>query len=32
MGRSVDLVVALAIKNPCFQQSVEQMKALLYAA
>jgi predicted nucleotidyltransferase len=32
MGRPVDLVVASAIKNPCFRQSVEQTKALLYAA
>ena len=32
MGRPVDLVVASAIKNPYFRQSVEQTKALLYAA
>lgn len=31
-GRPVDLVVASAIKNPYFRQSVEQTKALLYAA
>jgi predicted nucleotidyltransferase len=31
-GRSVDLVVASAIRNPYFLQSVEQSKALLYAA
>jgi predicted nucleotidyltransferase len=31
-GRSVDLVVASAIKNPYFRQSVEQTKVLLYAA
>jgi predicted nucleotidyltransferase len=31
-GRSVDLVVASAIRNPYFLQSVEQGKALLYAA
>jgi predicted nucleotidyltransferase len=28
----VDLVVASAIKNPYFQQSIDQNKALLYAA
>lgn len=28
----VDLVVASAIKNPYFRQSVDQTKALLYAA
>jgi predicted nucleotidyltransferase len=28
----VDLVVASAIRNPYFRQSVEQSKALLYAA
>jgi predicted nucleotidyltransferase len=32
MGRPVDLVVASAIKNPYFRQSVEQTRALLYAA
>ena len=31
-SRSVDLVVASAIRNPYFRQSVEQSKALLYAA
>ena len=31
-GRPVDLVVASAIKNPYFRQSVEQTKVLLYAA
>jgi uncharacterized protein len=31
-GRSVDLVVASAIRNPYFRQSIEQTKALLYAA
>jgi hypothetical protein len=31
-GRPVDLVVASAIRNPYFRQSVEQGKALLYAA
>ena len=31
-GRPVDLVVASAIRNPYFRQSVEQNKALLYAA
>jgi hypothetical protein len=31
-GLSVDLVVASAIRNPYFLQSVEQGKALLYAA
>lgn len=30
-GRPVDLVVASAIKNPFFQESVERGKALLYA-
>lgn len=30
--RPVDLVVASAIKNPYFRQSVEQTKVLLYAA
>ena len=32
LGRPVDLVVGSAIKNPYFRQSVEQTKALLYAA
>jgi len=31
-GRSVDLVVPSSIRNPYFRQSVEQSKALLYAA
>jgi uncharacterized protein len=31
-GRSVDLVVASAIRNPYFRQSIEQAKALLYVA
>ena len=31
-NRPVDLVVATAIKNPYFQESVEKTKALLYAA
>ncbi|MPZ20987.1 MAG: hypothetical protein GEV06_24260 [Luteitalea sp.] len=31
-GRSVDLVVASAIKNPYFRESVERAKALVYAA
>ena len=31
-GRPVDLVVASAIRNPFFRESVEQNKALLYAA
>lgn len=31
-GRPVDLVVASAIKNPYFRESVEQTKSLLYAA
>jgi predicted nucleotidyltransferase len=31
-GRPVDLVSRSAIKNPYFQQSVDQTKALLYAA
>ncbi len=31
-GRQVDLVVPSAIRNPYFRQSVEQGKALLYAA
>lgn len=32
LGRSVDLIVASSIRNPYFRQSVEQSKALLYAA
>lgn len=32
LGRPVDLVVASAIKNPYFRQSIDQTKALLYAA
>ena len=32
LGRPVDLVVASAIKNPYFRQSIEQTQALLYAA
>lgn len=31
-GLPVDLVVSSAIRNPYFRQSVEQSKALLYAA
>ena len=31
-GGTVDLVVASAIKNPYFRQSVERTKTLLYAA
>jgi predicted nucleotidyltransferase len=31
-ARPVDLVVGSAIRNPYFRQSVEQSKALLYAA
>ena len=31
-GRDVDLVVASAIRNPYFLQSVERTKTLLYAA
>ena len=31
-GRPVDLVVASAIKNPYFRQSVEKARAVLYAA
>ena len=31
-GRPVDLVVASAIKNPFFRESVARTKALLYAA
>jgi len=30
-GRTVDLVVSSAIKNPYFRESVERSKALLYA-
>jgi predicted nucleotidyltransferase len=30
--RSVDLVVASAIKNPYFRESIERTKTLLYAA
>ena len=30
-GRSVDLVVPSAIRNPYFRQSVEQSKALVYS-
>ncbi len=30
-GRSVDLVVDSAIKNPYFRESIERSKALLYA-
>jgi hypothetical protein len=32
LGRPVDLVVASAIRNPYFRQSVQHSKALLYAA
>lgn len=32
LGRQVDLVVASAIKNPYFRDSVARSKALLYAA
>jgi predicted nucleotidyltransferase len=32
LGRPVDLVVGSAIKNPYFRQSVDQTRALLYAA
>jgi len=32
LGRPVDLVVESAIRNPYFLQSIEQGKALLYAA
>ena len=32
LKRPVDLVVASAIRNPYFQQSVQQSKTLLYAA
>lgn len=31
-GHHVDLVVASAIKNPYFRQSVDETRALLYAA
>ena len=31
-GREVDLVVASAVKNPYFRQSIERTKTLLYAA
>jgi len=31
-GRPVDLIVPSAIRNPYFRQSIEQSKALLYAA
>ena len=31
-GRPVDLVVAAAIQNPYFRESVDQTKALVYAA
>jgi predicted nucleotidyltransferase len=31
-GRPVDLVVASAIKNPYFRESVERTKAVLYGA
>jgi len=31
-GRSVDLIVLSAIRNPYFRRQVEQSKALLYAA
>ncbi len=31
-GRPVDLIVASAIKNPYFRESVERTRALLYAA
>jgi len=32
LGRDVDLVIASAITNPYFLQSIEQTKTLLYAA
>lgn len=32
VGRPVDLVIARAIKNPYFRQSVDQTKTLVYAA
>lgn len=31
-GRAVDLVIASAIKNPYFRQSIDRTKMLLYAA
>lgn len=31
-GRSVDLVVASAIKNPYFRESIERTKVVVYAA
>lgn len=31
-GRPVDLVIASAIKNPYFRQSIERTRTLLYAA
>ena len=31
-GRPVDLVVAAAVKNPYFRQSIENTKTLVYAA
>ena len=31
-GRPVDVIVASAIRNPYFRQSVEQTKVLVYAA
>jgi predicted nucleotidyltransferase len=31
-GRPVDLVVASAIKNPFFQESIDRTKSLVYAA
>jgi uncharacterized protein len=31
-GRSVDLVIASAIRNPYFRRGVDKSKALLYAA
>jgi len=31
-GRRVDLVVSSAVRNPYFRESIEQSKALLYAA
>jgi predicted nucleotidyltransferase len=31
-GRSIDLVVGSAIRNPYFRQAVEQTKTLVYAA
>ncbi len=32
LGRSVDLVVGSAVRNPWFRKGIEQNKALLYAA